>query len=154
MAAATITSMSLTGVVSSGFRHVPSTSEAAAEMWLVDDAGTPVGVAVRALTSDAALLPMPVPAGEQRPTSVRMGRRGFLRWLWLVPALLQSLTRRKGEEHEFAATGVSLCGGIGHSGFGDGPGANALTRNRPTSRARRRVDSGFFRPLGAPDARI
>jgi len=42
MAAATITSMSLTGVVSSGFRHVPSTSEAAAEMWLVDDAGTPV----------------------------------------------------------------------------------------------------------------
>lgn len=42
MALATQTSMSLTGVVSSAFRHVPTISEANAELWLVDDAATPV----------------------------------------------------------------------------------------------------------------
>ncbi|MPZ20132.1 MAG: hypothetical protein GEV06_19775 [Luteitalea sp.] len=41
-ASVSLSSAGLTGIVSAGARHVPSASETAAEMWLVDDAATPV----------------------------------------------------------------------------------------------------------------
>lgn len=42
MALATVTGMSMVGVVSSIYRHVPSTNEANAEFWGVDDSATPI----------------------------------------------------------------------------------------------------------------
>jgi hypothetical protein len=63
-----------------------------------DDVGAPIGIADRAPAGEAAFLPVAIAAGEERSIDGRMGRRGFLRWLWFVPALLQSLTRRKGDK--------------------------------------------------------
>jgi len=42
MSAIATTGMTMTGVVSSLFRHVPSTDETLAELWAVDDSGTPI----------------------------------------------------------------------------------------------------------------
>ena len=42
MTAIATTGMTMTGVVSSLFRHVPSTDETLAELWAVDDSGTPI----------------------------------------------------------------------------------------------------------------
>lgn len=64
MALATVTSMSLTGVVSSAFRHVPTISETAAELWLVDDAATPVIDRLAGGTTWAAPTLKDVPTGN------------------------------------------------------------------------------------------